>query len=316
MDGKSRILATKANRRGPELVVNPQAKQCSVCGTISKRASSSRCLKCGSTHFISENEVVVDKEEVVADKQEVVSKLLPPVVVVPPKTTDVIDTTPQSSVEGEYRVLTEAARNFTDSLSQARWNKTLERQRELDSENQRVQREKAILGNQFADLRKELYEQAVSSFVALDQQLNDIESAIGTGTFTRDDIDFESIGIRPRTELVRVGGIAVGTSADNSRRSPCIVPLLNASNLVIRVQRTEQATDLIQGVLTRLLVQSTPGQLLLNVIDPDVTSICSPFVRLRDYNMSIPPQVGLFRYSKLLLHDSSIHWLQNFGVRE
>ena len=191
MAGKSHILATKANWCGSELIVNPQAKQCSVCGALSKRASSSRCLKCGSTHFISENEVVVDKEEVVADKQEVVSKLLPPVVVVPPKTTDVIDTTPQSSVEGEYRVLTEAARNFTDSLSQARWNKTLERQRELDSENQRVQREKAILGNQFADLRKELYEQAVSSFVALDQQLNDIESAIGTGTFTRDDIDFE-----------------------------------------------------------------------------------------------------------------------------
>ncbi len=291
MAGESYILATKANWCGSELIVNPQAKQCSVCGALSKRASSSRCLKCGSTHFTSENPTDVNKEQV-ADKQEVVSKLLPPVVVVPPKATDVIDTTPQSSVEGEYRVLTEAARNFTDSLSQARWNKTLERQRELDSENQRVQREKAILGNQFADLRKELYEQAVSSFVALDQQLNDIESAVGTGTFTRDDIDFESIGIRPRTELVRVGGIAVGTSADNSRRSPCIVPLLNASNLVIRVQRTEQAANLIQGILTRLLVENTPGQLLLNVIDPDVTSICSPFVRLRDINTALAPKIA------------------------
>ena len=264
MAGKSRILATKANWCGPELIVNPQAKQCSVCGALSKRASSSRCLKCGSTHFTSETEAIADTEEVVVkqevvDKQEVVSKLLPPVVVVPPKTTDVIDTTPQSSVEGEYQVLTETARNFTDSLSQARWNKTLERQREIDSENQRVQREKAILGNQFADLRKELYEQAVSSFVALDQQLKEIESAVGTGTFTQEEINYESIGARPRTELVRVGGISVGTNAENSRRTPCIVPLLNASNLVIRVQRTEQAANLIQGVLTRLLVQNTPG---------------------------------------------------------
>ena len=297
MAGKSRILATKANWCGPELIVNPQAKQCSVCGALSKRASSSRCLKCGSTHFTSETEAIADTEEVVVkqevvDKQEVVSKLLPPVVVVPPKTTDVIDTTPQSSVEGEYRVLTETARNFTDSLSQARWNKTLERQRELDSENQRVQREKAILGKQFADLRKELYEQAVSSFVALDQQLKEIESAVGTGTFTQEEINYESIGARPRTELVRVGGISVGTNAENSRRTPCIVPLLNASNLVIRVQRTEQAANLIQGVLTRLLVQNTPGQLLLNVIDPDVTSICSPFVRLRDINTALAPRIA------------------------
>ena len=70
------------------------------------------------------------------------------------------------------------------------------------------------------------------------------------------------------------------------------MPLLNASNLVIRVQRTEQAANLIQGILTRLLVENTPGQLLLNVIDPDVTSICSPFVRLRDINTALAPKIA------------------------
>lgn len=111
MDGKSSILATKANWCGPELIVNPQAKQCSVCGALSKRASSSRCLKCGSTHFTSENQVdvikeeVVDKEEVVADKQEeVVRKSLPLVVVAPPQITDFMDTTPQKSVESKHHM--------------------------------------------------------------------------------------------------------------------------------------------------------------------------------------------------------------------
>ena len=229
--------------------------------------------------------------EIDMGETKIPGKTQPVVVIVPPKSTNKDDTEAQTSIEKRYRILMDAARTLADSIAQQRWQARSEHQSKSSGASRRIEAKKIAIKESYLTQRKALADEAISFFSNLSQQVDVFEKIVGPGTYNQEIIESCREGNRPRPALLRIGGIALGNEVDTPM-TPGVIEFLNSRNLVIRANRVEEAAPMIHSLLTRLLVQNSPGQVLLNVIDPDVTTICAPFVRLRDLNTSLAPNIS------------------------
>lgn len=243
---------------------------CVNCGAVPSRPVT-RCLKCGLE--------VRQSNPVVQDSSGSWPAPTPEPTPVPPPSPMSTPTTFDTVISTDERVLFSRVRSLCEEFISAVAAGRGESERRLHNEIEAIDRET---------------EDAITAITAtmksgLSESLNRAASEIAAMRKAQQVLRAESDS---RTEVIRIGTLAFAANVDEKDRVACFVPLQNRGHLVIRVGKVEDAREVVQNALVQTLTHTEAGQVLFDIIDPSLTSICSPFARLKDVNTALAPTIA------------------------
>lgn len=234
--------------------------RCANCGSPVRRPNSQRCSSCGF-ELRSNVEVPTPHEIPVA-----VEEVRPPVSL----QTNVLPLASDDREVDLFVKLRQEANNFRDVVSQHRGQAMRNRDLRLRQIEERAEELRTRATVDWERQRDEFASEA-ARIVAHSKSFD-----VGT---------FRAGG--SRDEVISLGWLTPTDDPKASNRIPCFVPLLNRGNLHLRVGKVDDARELVLATVYQLLEQSEPGQVVFDIVDPSLTSICAPLGRLRDINTAV-----------------------------